>query len=69
MSPTSSRNSVPLSAIFEAPDLLRNRTGKGTLLMTETTRFPEDPAEWPRSLGLIKARPTTLTGVVNGREQ
>jgi len=42
---------------FEAPDLLRNRAGKGTLLVTETTRFPEDLGEIAAQFSFIKGRP------------
>src|SRR5882724_4963992 len=50
---------------FEAPDLLRNRTGKSTLLMTEQFAFQKIQRNG-RAIKLYKSAPATLTCVVNG---
>src|SRR5258706_1603886 len=50
---------------FEAPDLLRNSTGKGTLLMTEQFAFQKIQSN-RRAIQLYKWASEALTGVVNG---
>src|SRR5712671_3304060 len=50
---------------FEAPDLLGNRTGKGTLLVTEEFAFQKIQRNG-RAIELYESAPDALTGVMNG---
>src|SRR3984885_6542019 len=50
---------------FEAPDLLRNRTRKSALLMTEQFVFQKIQRNG-RAIEFYKSAPATLTGVVKG---
>jgi hypothetical protein len=63
MSPTSSKNKVPLSAISK-PDLLRNPTGKGTFLMTEQFAFQKIQRNG-RATKLYQSARAALTSAVN----
>src|SRR5260370_520361 len=50
---------------FKAPDVLRNRTGKRTPLMTEQFAFQKIQRNGS-AIKLYKSAAATLTGVVNG---
>src|SRR4029077_18174738 len=50
---------------FEAPDLLRDGSGEGALLMTEQFAFQKIQRN-RRAIELYKGTPAALTGLVNG---